>query len=668
MPRKASRSTLSLLLPALGLVLVAGPSAAQGPAVSLEPSRDGAAVASRDDGGRAANRKAAVKGRVFGDAVPLAAVQVYAYEVASYAMKKVATDRNGNFLFRSLPVGMYQIVAYKEGFAPTMELLLRRDSEQHQFVEINLREEDVEDPRQAEAYWDVRGRIPSDVLQDIETHYSLHDSALLPGVRIENASVLAAEMVADGGVEQLGALGEAQRAGAEVAVRGQLGEVSMNLEGSFQRLVQQEGAADMPDARTQAVALDLEGLGQSSLSVAASSGEIDGDGLESVDHEHYRLSWSTVAGNRGRSGVTASYTSENNFYQGGGLEPLDIPGASQTLDIGGFYRGQVGARTSLEAGINYRQQSADSSLFGLSDKNLGAGFFEPQLLDDEALGIYGVAGSQIQPRVLVEIGLYSSVRDGSLSLTPHGSLVVQLGNDWQARTSVAHRVEDREEEALLPRRFHASYFGDRKNCRQVGDACYELKLTHSEGSDQEITLGAVHREFAETLRLYFSPDFFNRLESVFVVEGDTLPEVEFSVVRKITPRILARLQSNIAAGGGGIFYATDDQPYENRVRYLVTSLDTRFQSTATGVFVAFHHLEQALNPVEGGAVEAPSLTEVEMQRLQLMLTQDLSILADMAANWAVRFNLELSRGATPYTLTTDDELYKKLTGGISVSF
>lgn len=607
--------------------------------------------------------KATVKGRVFGDRLPLAAAKVYAYEVATYALRKVATDRNGHFLFRSLPAGMYQIVAYKDGFAPSVELLLRRDPDKHQFVEIQMNENDAEDPRQAETYWDVRGRIPSDVLQDIGSRQRLEESALLPGVRLENASALAAEMVADGGVESLGSQGEAQRTGAEVAVRGQLGQVDIDLEGSFQQITQQDGS--LPAAQTQTVALGLEGRGSSRLEVSAASGEIAAGAAEAdpnaVALEHYQLSWSAKAGAEGRSGVNASYTNQSKFYQAGMLAPLDVPETSRTLDIEGFYKGKLSPRTSLEAGLAY--QNTQGFGFGGTDKS---GFFQPQLLDDEVLGLYGVAETQIQPRVLVEIGLYSSVRDGSMSLTPHGSLVVQLGDDWRARGSVAHRVEE-EAADLRPRRFRSSFFGDRDSCRQVGDACYEVMLTRGEGSQNEITLGAVHRQFAETLRLYFSPDFFNRLESVFVVEGDSLPEVEFSVVRKITPRILARLQSNIAAGGGGIFYATDDQAYENQVRYLVTSLDTRFQSTSTGIFVAFHHLEQELNPVDG-KVRGPALNEVEMQRLQLMLTQDLSILADMASNWAVRFNLELSRGSTPYTLTPDDELHKKLTGGISVSF
>ncbi|MEO1366108.1 MAG: hypothetical protein AAFX50_02940, partial [Acidobacteriota bacterium] len=87
--------------------------------------------------------------------------------------------------------------------------------------------------------------------------------------------------------------------------------------------------------------------------------------------------------------------------------------------------------------------------------------------------------------------------------------------------------------------------------------------------------------------------------------------------------------------------------------------------TSTGVFVAFHHLEQAFDPVEE-TKRAPQ--KVETQRLQLMLTQDLNVLKDLASKWAVRLNMELSRGSTPYTLTADDELYKKLTTGLSVSF
>ena len=117
------------------------------------------------------------------------------------------------------------------------------------------------------------------------------------------------------------------------------------------------------------------------------------------------------------------------------------------------------------------------------------------------------------------------------------------------------------------------------------------------------------------------------------------------------------------------------------MRYLVTSLDTHYQGTATGLFISFHHLEQELEQLPGVAGFVPAgylgfgpLTEadsgyglagksggfppvapaadalspvgprLEMQRLQLMLTQDLNILLDLAADWAVKLNMEVSRG------------------------
>lgn len=606
-----------------------------------------------------------VKGRVFADSSPLNAVKVYAYEVASYAMKHVTTDGKGHFSFRDLPAGMYQIVAHKEGFSPAVELLLRRNAKENQFVKISLREES-EDPRQAEDYWSVRARIPADVLREINNPNATFESPFSAGVQLADGEHFAGQMQARSGLEQLGeAYGEAQLTSADVALQGAVGDVKVGLTGSFQQLAQvrNEDTTAMPDGEAHSVTVEVDASETSRLTMATATGQLaqmQGAEWVPVDVESYQLSWSGQTGSTGRSGLTAHYLDETNLHRMGWLTPMDVPGASRSLNLEGFYNTEFGGHTSLKTGISYRQLEGETNLAGTANSNQlpGASAFDNQTFD-----LYGVANTKIQPRILVEYGLYSSVHDGSMSLMPHGGMVVHLGGDWQARTAISQRIDDETEEAGR-RRFNSAAFDDETTCRKAGDACYEIKFAHGDGTDNSLALGAVHREFAETLRLYFSPDFFNRLESVFVVEGDSVPEFQFSLVRRIAPRVLAKLESNFASGGGGIFYATDELAYENKVRYLVTSLDTRFQSTATGIFVAFHHLEQSLNPLENGQTGS----EVEMQRLQVMLTQDLSALADLAANFAVRFNVELSRGTTPYTLSPDDELRKKLTGGISVSF
>ncbi len=611
--------------------------------------------------------EAVIEGKVVGQERPVAKAKVYAYEVASYALEKVRTDGRGRFSFRSLPAGMYKIIAYKEGFVPSIALLLRRKAEESQYLEIQMVDERVGDVRQAEDYWSIRSKLPPDVLRDIQHSWRQDGEDLTPGTTLAGVSRIGGEMLAHGGMQVLGeSMGEAHYTGAEVELQGMVGAVQLGLNGHYQLLASETGVGreNVPDAEARSLALALETAGDAKLSVTSSSGQtvnIRDDGVAPVDLEHYQVRYSTPAG-RGRSNVTAQYTQEANYHYGGWTDPIDIPEASETWKLEGTYAGELTRRTDLEAGLKYRQRSIDGRyLAGLSgDEGWDPGH-------EETFGAFGLAESQILPRVVVEYGLFSSVRDGSLSLMPHGGMVVDLGAKWQARTSFARRVDSQDDQDTTYRGFTSAFYGDQTSCRDVGEACYEVFFSRGDSDDDTISVGAVHREYAETLRLYFSPDFFNRLESLFVVQGDELPELQFSMVRRIAPRVLAKLESNLASGGGGIFYATDELPYENQVRYLVTSLDTRFQQTSTGVFVAFHHLEQQLNPT-GDNVTDHAVNEVELQRLQLMLTQDLNVLADFASNWAVRLNVELSRGATPFRLTADDELHKKLTGGISVSF
>ena len=601
-----------------------------------------------------------VSGRVTGQEKPVSLAQVYAYDVATYALEKVLTDQKGQFLFDTLPAGLYKIVAHKQGFVPAVQMLLRRSPEARQFVELELVAEETGEMRTAETYWETRSRIPADVLQQIR-QVGLRSELSEAGLLMAQADSFAARMAAQGGVAQGEGYGSAQLTETSVGVEGSLGQTHVSLDGRYLELSQSgEETALAQDAEVRSMELSFERPAQGRVDVATSSSdaiEVRGEDAVDVDVRFHRVGWSgNIAG--GTSEVSAQVFEESNYYNSGIEGGPELPESSRTLSVEGAYSRELTPKTSLTAGMSFRQREGFSLL-------------DPEgRLKDEAVDVYGVAGSQIQPRILVEYGLYSTVRgEGSLSLMPFSSMVVKLGSDWEARTSVAQRVESSEPAIPGFERFNAAFYSDQATCHQVGEACYEVTFERSENESDKLSVGAIHREFAETLRLYFSEDFFNRLESLFVVPGDQLPELQFRMVRQISPKILAKLESNIAKGGGGIFYATEDRAYENQVRYLVTSLDTRFQRTSTGVFLAFHHLEQALNPISSASeVQEVNLSELEIQRLQLMLTQDLSALANLAPSLAVRFNMELSRGATPYQLTDDDELHKKLTGGISVSF
>jgi hypothetical protein len=284
--------------------------------------------------------------------------------------------------------------------------------------------------------------------------------------------------------------------------------------------------------------------------------------------------------------------------------------------------------------------------------------------------------------VLVEYGKYTQLRDGSMALAPQGGVVVQLGDRWQAVATASERVEQGQTlplDAFTPVRF-ASVGQDPagRACQDLDQHCYRVLLAR-QGDDEGTTfaVGAVHRELAETLHLYFDDDFLDHLESLYLVQGDELPEVQMVVERRVAPRVLARLESSYAEGGGGLIYAVVDKPYENKVSYLVTSLDTRFQRSSTGVFLAFHHLTQGVDPVAQPVAangdkrfDSAGLPTMQLERLQLMLSQDLNVLMRLAADWAVHLNFEVSRGSLPFTVqnATGDDVRRRVTGGLSVKF
>jgi hypothetical protein len=274
---------------------------------------------------------------------------------------------------------------------------------------------------------------------------------------------------------------------------------------------------------------------------------------------------------------------------------------------------------------------------------------------------------RVQPAVLMEYGLYSTLSDGTLALTPQGGIVLQLGPNWQLETTAARRLY-----ADVPANpdFLPTLFEQRDLCEQGSESCYQLNLSRQDGEDNTFSLSAAHRTVGDTLRVYFSDDFFDRLESLYLVRGDELPELRLGFSRKLSPRVVTKLDSSIASGGGGTFFAANGQPYENQVRYLVTSLDTQLLASSTGIFVAFHHLEQQLDPASHLIKDRRPAAMVEYERLQLMLNQNLNVLLDFASDWAVQLNMELSRGGSVSSngALTDDRVRRRRLGGIAVKF
>lgn len=620
-------------------------------------------------------RQSGVGGRVLGEAAPLAAAHIYAYQLADLSLRKVKTDAQGNFLFQDLPAGLYKVIAHKTGFVPAVIMLTRTTAQAYQFLDVQLAQRQAGKGADSDDFWSIRARVPADVLREIEKDESSFEfasfNAPIPGGL---STSFRTEMQALTGVDQIGAGNDGQLSGAGVGLKGQVGQVQVGLQGRFSQL-SSGGTLQGPGApssmgQQSSLMVDVSRGSGSRVSIVSlnnrmaggfgfsESGDGPGPGAPGpVDFEHYQVSWSQDVGSNGRSEVSARYTNENNFHRQTAIDPLAIPEASQTWQVEGAYTIDFSDRNSLQSGLRYRERQ-----YGLSDLDRPGKAYERQALS--SIDLFSRGGLRVQPAVLMEYGLYSTLSDGSLALTPQGGVVLQLGSNWQLETSAARRVYT---DAPYGPEFLPTLFAQRDLCEQGSDSCYEVNLSRKDGDDNTLTFGAIHRTIGDTLRLYFSEDFFDRMESLYLVRGDELPEVRFGFRHKISPRVVTTLDSSVASGGGGTFFAANGQPYENQVRYMVTSLDTQLLASSTGIFVAFHHLEQQLD-----SVNVPGRTDVQMEleRLQLVLNQNLNVLLDMASNWTVQLNMELSRGGTftSGTPVSDDRVRHRLLGGIAVKF
>ncbi len=102
--------------------------------------------------------------------VPVPGVLVIFYNLGDSSLTRLRTADDGTFVLASAPAGVYDLIAYKRGFEPALQRLWHQAaSEQISAVSIALLRKDGKLPATAPpaTMWDLRGRLPGDVLREL---------------------------------------------------------------------------------------------------------------------------------------------------------------------------------------------------------------------------------------------------------------------------------------------------------------------------------------------------------------------------------------------------------------------------------------------------------------------------------------------------------------------
>lgn len=628
-------------------------------------------------------------GNVHAGKSPLPAARVYVYDVADRSKRKTTTDRFGRYAFQPLPAGVYRVIAHRPGFVPAVAELVRTTGESVQSLDFELGARDRRPAREKtddgeDDFWSLRQRIPSDVLRQIRIAEALADDrdwALESAVQRERFE---AELRTLSGIEDAGGDAGARVLGSQFDLRSRFGETHLALRSDLREFERQAFDQDRQQlGDSQAFALDVNHRG-SNVQITSQRHRFRGaDGAAWDDWapapfaglESYGVRVDQEAG-AGASHFEARYTADQNFHHGFGdlyagqsgmhrmaMAAIDSPMSSTTLEFRGAYERQITANSSLEAGLAYRQRQA-----------YGNGRFSTLGEDPhQRFDVFSQGNWEIQPTVVLEYGMFSTLSDGSVSFTPRAGFVVELGSRWLAAVAASERVDS---EHLLFRDFLQVQYHDDDACTTTYEHCYRIELSRRLGAvddTQRVEFGFTQRQFADSVRLYFSRDIFERLESLLLLDGDRVAELHFGLQQRLGEKILTRVDASAADGGGGLLRAHDAAgSLENRIRYVVASVDTRFERSSTGVLVAFRRVDQELSPLardERFPAAGPN-SVLSVERLQILLTQGLPwVTGTGIQDWALQLEMQLSRGHLPVGASQDpDPFRRRVVAGIAVRF
>ena len=604
-----------------------------------------------------------VAGRVLADSNPVAEATVYAYQVVEKSLRRVLTDGGGEFAFSALPAGLYKIIAHKSGFAPAVTVLTRRSAEESQFLQVELPA--VADAGADGGYWQLRAEVPGDVLREIQTPFGdeivslvppSESGAGMPGFQTEVAATTA--------VGQVRGETPGQVVAGQLGLRGKVGKLGVAVDGNFGTIAAGSESPWEPSLAGEAAALRvrLDGPQAGRFDLAAESQRLvatAGGGEMPVDFERIFFRYHRDLGDDASTALLAQYVDENGLYAGRRVHPLDLPLASRALRLEGTYGRDLGNTGRMRSGVRYRESLRDYA----------AGWGVPGLdsVLNRSIDAWSFADWEFAPAYVLQYGMYSTARDGSVSLAPRAGLLVRFRPQWEASFSASQRVSLADAETLrgefVPTLLSAAF-----GCADAEESCYELQLLHGQGEGANFRIGSSWREFDRTVRVFLREDLFAAGEGLFMVPGDQLPEVHATVRRELGNHVVANLTSAYAEGGGGSFRAANMRLYRNDVAYLTTSFDATIKPTSTGIFVAFYRVVQSLDQVHRGRTRPATASELE--RVELAVSQDLARLFGMSSDWAVRVGLELLRGATLFeTLPIDPEqLRHRVTTGVAVRF
>jgi len=584
---------------------------------------------------------------------PIAGALVILYNLGDTSLVRSRTAPDGTFVLASAAVGVYDLVAYKKGFLPALVRVWHQPvAEGVSSVRIQLaaKSERPADQKASSSIWELRDKLPSDVLREITLEASAEEAAPLDRLRLDRMVAGEIRSIADM------AQGDASLSRTAVGVRGGLPNGwQYDLRGDYSAVSGGTGISDssITTGNATGVALDVatSALDRVSLTTRRHTLSLHDDRVASL--QTHGAAWSRDGEEGNVESVAARYVEETNLYRATSPGSNFFPLMSRTWEVRANFARPAGDSPGVAVGMTYRHREGTIGPSGVGSD----GAF---LLSAPDGDLSAASMVRVSSRAEVEGGVIARYLAGGYGIAPRLGARYDLG--WKTTVFVRglYRVADSGTGSgtVLPLVTSVDDNGEATSRRG-----FTVGIERRAGPDGSFRVEASDQRVNEAVRAFFEGDFLTDFDSIYLFDGNTVRQYKMTGSHRLSDTLSGNVALRYGKIGGDpapesakSYAVTDNQGHFWSARAAVEVLPTR-----TGVAVLVRGVRQSLATVA-------ALRSNDSRKIAISLAQDLSVLGinPFGSVCKLLVALESARSAS---LTGDDSVStNRLLGGVAISF
>ena len=585
---------------------------------------------------------------------PIAGVLVVLYNLADASLSRARTASDGTFVMASAPAGVYDVVAYKKGFVPALVRLWHQalpEAVSAVRIQLAARAEAASSRDAAASVWEMRDRLPADVLREI----SLEDAGGGPvrGAAARLDGTFAGEVRTIADVSS----GDTSLSRTAVGVHGGLPNGwKYDLRGDYAAVADTSGTTVFSTATGNAagLALDVATSPFDNVRVSTRRHTLNFRDDRGASLQAHGVAWSRGGEEGSVQSVAARYVEETNLYRATSVGMSFFPLASRTWEVKGKYARPADDSPGVALAMTYRHREGT-----VGPSGVGAdGAF---LLSAPDADLSAATSVRLSSRAEAEGGVVARYLAGGYGIAPRVSLRYDLGSKTYVFVRGLYRVAESGtgRGTVLP--LVASI---EENGEAAARRGFAMGLERRSGDEASFRIEASDQRVSEAVRAFFEGDFLTDFDSIYLFDGNTVRQYQATGRHRLTDTVEGNvaLRYGSIQGGPVSESATAYGIGDNRGRFWSARAAVEVVPTHTGVALVVRGVRQHMAGLAASRAN-------ESNKISVSLAQDLSVVGVTPFGSICKLLLALeSARATARADREEPVATSRLMGGVAISF